>query len=143
MKAWLFQRGCSPRPHVRAWPETECPLPFLSHQPFLCSYGSLTLRICSQEAVSLPVHCCMERGRSRVCLWGPCWPAVDGTVLLERASLCCTGGTCCAAVSVKLFFQFNPEESLRQQRDAGMPVDQCVHKSKFLFRRDSICFWVF
>lgn len=41
---------------------------------------------------------------------------------------------CC--LFVKHFLQFNPEdESERQPRDSGMPVDQFMHKSKFLSRR--------
>lgn len=109
----------------------------------LHSYRSLTPRICSQEAVSpcpLLHRVWKVSGLSLGSMLACCrWNCASG----ESFALFHRWNWLCCCVSVKLFFQFNSEERLRQQRDSGMPVHQCMHKSKFLFRRDCICFYVF
>lgn len=62
---------------------------------------------------------------------------LDATVALERAfALFHRWNLLGCCLSVKLFLQFNPkDESERQPRDPGRPVDQFMHNSKFLSRR--------
>lgn len=146
LKSWLCQGGLCLGPHVRAWPEPEYPLSFLSCQPvpaFVRDPNPKDLFTGSSLSPHPLLHGVWKVSWPHVYLWGLCWPVVDGTLVLERASLCSTGGTCCATVlSVKLFLQFNPEQSLRVCEtakgiflDSGMPVDQPCTKASFSSER--------
>lgn len=124
LKSWLCQGGLCPGPHDRAWPEPEYPLSFLSCQPvpaFLRNPNPKDLFTGSSLSPHPLLHGVWKVSWPHVCLWGLCWPVVDGTLVLERASLCLTGGTCCATVFLSSFSYSSTlsrvSESVRQQRE--------------------------